>query len=47
MPDAGLDTTLYFEVFPGAGVLQLLVTGVAFGVVIDCRCLADVVEFMN
>jgi hypothetical protein len=48
MPDAGLDTTRRFEsvckVPPGAGVLRLLVTGVAVGVFIDRRCVADRVE---
>ena len=28
----------------GAGVLELLVPGVAVGVIIDCRCVADGVE---
>jgi len=44
MPNAGLDTTRCVAVPPGAGVLRLLVTGVAFGVFIDCRCVADGVE---
>jgi hypothetical protein len=48
MPDAGLDTTRHVEsvwVSPlGAGVLRLLVLGVAVGVIIDRRCLADGVE---
>jgi len=41
MPDAGLDTTRHSEVLPGAGVLRLLVPGVAVGVFVDCRCVAD------
>ena len=44
MPDAGLDTTRRVEVPPGAGVLRLLVPGVAFGVFVDRRCVADGVE---
>ena len=48
MPDAGLDTTRLFEfvcmVPLGAGVLRLLVPGVAVGVMIDRRCVADGVE---
>jgi len=48
MPDAGLDTTRRVEsvcVIPlGAGVLRLLVPGVAVGVIIDRRCVADGVE---
>ena len=44
MPDAGLDTTRRVEVPSGAGVLQLLVPGVAVGVIIDRRCVADGVE---
>jgi len=44
MPDAGLDTTRRVEVPPGAGVLRLLVPGVAVGVFVDCRCVADRVE---
>jgi len=48
MPDAGLDTTRHVEsvcVIPlGAGVLRLLVPGVAVGVIIDRRCVADRVE---
>jgi len=48
MPDAGLDTTRLVEsvykVPPGAGVLRLLVTGVAVGVYIDRRSVADGVE---
>jgi hypothetical protein len=48
MPDAGLDTTRRFEsvcVIPlGAGVLRLLVPGVAVGVIIDRRRVADGVE---
>jgi len=45
MPDAGLDTTRRVEsvcmVPLGAGVLPLLVPGVAVGVIIDSRCVAD------
>jgi len=41
MLDAGLDTTRRFEVPPGAGVLRLLVPGVAVGVFIDRRCVAE------
>jgi len=48
MPDAGLDTTRRVEsvcmVPLGAGVLRLLVPGVAVGVIIDSRCEADGVE---
>jgi len=48
MPDAGLDTTRRVEsvckVPPGAGVVRLLVTGVAVGVFIDCRSVVDGVE---
>ena len=48
MPDAGLDTTRRVEsvckVPPGAGVLRLLVTGVAVGGFIDRRSVADGVE---
>jgi hypothetical protein len=48
MPDAGLDTTRRGEsvcmVPLGAGVLRLLVPGVAVGVIIDRRCVADGVE---
>jgi hypothetical protein len=48
MPDAGLDTTRRVEsvckVPLGAGVLRLLVTGVAVGVIIDHRSVADGVE---
>jgi hypothetical protein len=48
MPDAGLDTTRRVEsvckVPPGAGVLRLLVTGMAVGVFIDRRSVADGVE---
>jgi len=45
MPDVGLDTTRRVEsvceVRLGAGVLPLLVPGVAVGVNIDRRCVAD------
>jgi hypothetical protein len=48
MPDAGPDTTQCIEsvcmVPLGAGVLQLLVPGVAVGVIIDRRCVVDRVE---
>ena len=44
MPTAGLDTTRHVEVPPDAGVLPLLVTGVAVGVFIDRRCVADGVQ---
>jgi hypothetical protein len=48
MPDAGLDTTRRVEsvcmVPLGAGVLRLLVPGVAVGVIIVSRCVADGVE---
>jgi len=48
MPDAGLDTTRLVEsvykVPAGAGVLRLLVTGMAVGVFIDRRSVADGVE---
>jgi len=44
MPDAGLDTTRRVEVLPGAGVLRLLVPGVAVGVFVDRRCVVDGVE---
>jgi len=51
MPDARLDTTQHVEsvceVPPGAGVLQLLVPGVAVGVIIDRRCVADGVDVMR
>ena len=45
MPDAGLDTMRPVEsvcmVPLGTGVLRLLVPGVAVGVIIDRRCVAD------
>jgi hypothetical protein len=44
MPDAGLDKTRHSEVPPGAGVLQLCVSGVAVGVFIHRRCVADRVD---
>jgi len=48
MPDAGLDTTRRVQsvcmVPLGAGVLRLLVPGMAVGVIIDRRCVADGVE---
>jgi hypothetical protein len=48
MPDEGLDTTRRVEsvckVPPGAGVLRLLVPGVAVEVMIVPRCAVDGVE---
>jgi hypothetical protein len=44
MPDAGLDTTRRVVVPHGAGVLRLLVPGVAVGVFVDRCCAADGVE---
>jgi len=48
MPDVGLDTTRRVEsgcmVSLGAGVLRVLVPGVAVGVIIDRRCVVDGVE---
>jgi len=48
MPDAALDTTRRIEsvgkVPPGAGVLRLLIPGMAVGVFIDRRSVADGVE---
>jgi hypothetical protein len=44
IPDVGLDTTQHVEVPLGTGVLHLLVPGVAFGVFVDHRCVADRVE---
>jgi hypothetical protein len=44
MPDARLDTTQCVEVPPDAGVLRLLVPGMAVGLFIDHRCVADGVE---
>jgi hypothetical protein len=45
MPDAKLDTTprveSVSEVPPGAGVLRLLVHGMAVGLIIHCHCVAD------
>jgi hypothetical protein len=45
MPDAGLDTSRLVEsvgmVTLGAAVLQLLVPGVAVGVITDSCCVAD------
>ena len=49
--DAGLDTTWRIgsvcEVSLGAGVLRLLIPGVAVEVFIDRRCAADGVEAMH
>jgi hypothetical protein len=47
MPDAGLDKMRRVEVPPGAGVLRLLVPGVAVGIFVDRRCVADGVEVMH
>jgi hypothetical protein len=48
MPDAGLDTKQLVEsvceVPPSAGVLQLLIPGMAVGVLIDDRSVADRVQ---
>jgi hypothetical protein len=44
MPDAGLDTTRRVQVPPGAGVLRLLVPGMAVAVFVDRRGVADGVE---
>jgi len=44
MPNAGLDTTRRVAVPPGAGVLRLLVTGMAVGVFIERQCVVDGVE---
>jgi hypothetical protein len=44
MPNAGLDTTQRVAVPPSAGVLRLFVTGLAVGVFIDRRSVADWVE---
>jgi hypothetical protein len=49
MPDAGLDSATrhvesVFKVGPGAGVLRLLVTGLAVGVLIDHRSVVDGVD---
>jgi len=48
MPDAELDTTRrvesIYQVPPGAGLLRLLVTGVAVGVFIDRSSVADGVK---
>jgi len=45
MPDATQDTTQrvesFYEVPPGTSVLQLLVPGMAVGVIIDRRCEED------
>jgi hypothetical protein len=45
MSDARLDAMQrvesVYEVPPGAGVLQLLIPGMAYGVIIDYRCVAD------
>jgi len=51
MPDTRLVTMRHIEsvceVPPGANLLRLLVPGVAIGVCIDCRCVADSVEVMR
>jgi hypothetical protein len=48
MPDAGLDPRPHVQsvcnVPPGAGVLRLLITGLAFGVFINRGIVADGVE---
>jgi hypothetical protein len=44
MPDAGLDTTQRVEISSGAGVLRLVLPGMAVGVFIDHRCAANGVE---
>jgi hypothetical protein len=48
IPDAGLDTTRPVEsvhmVPLGAGVLRLLVPGMAVGIIIDRQCSSDGVE---
>jgi hypothetical protein len=48
MQDAGLDTTRCIDsvcMIPlGAGVLRLLVPGMAFGVIIDRHCVEDGVD---
>ena len=48
VPDARLDTTGRVdsgcEILPGAGVIRLLVPGVADGVLFERRCVADGVE---
>jgi hypothetical protein len=48
MLGAGLDTTQWVEfaskVPPDAGVVRLLVSGVAVEQFIDCRCIADGME---
>jgi len=44
MPKAGVDTNRRVEVPPYAGLLQLRVTGVVVGVLIDIRWVADKVE---
>jgi len=44
MPEVGLDTMRRVEVLLGAGVLRLLVPGMAVGVFIDCRCVVDRVK---
>ena len=47
IPDLRLDTTRRDEVPWGAGVLRLLVPGVAVGIFIDCRCIVDGVEVIR
>jgi len=47
MPDTGLDTTRHVEVPPGAGVLRLLVPGVAVGLFMDHCGVVDVVDLMG
>jgi hypothetical protein len=44
MGKAGLNTMRHVEVHPGAGVLQLYVSGVVVGIFIDPWCIADGVQ---
>jgi hypothetical protein len=44
MPDVWLDTMRHVEVSPGAGMLRLLLPGVAVGVFIYRCCVAGGVE---
>jgi hypothetical protein len=44
IPDAGLYTMRHVQVPPGADVLQHHVPGIAVGVFIGPRCIADEVE---
>jgi len=47
MLDSGLETTQSDDLPPAAGVILLLVHGMAVGVFIDCHCIADGVEPMR